>query len=154
MHQAHTDSSPTGVGLKVLTAAAILTALIALPGLALAKSPAAARETIAPAFQHAIPNIPGKSIIAVVVSYPPGVKTPPHRHAGSAFIVGYVLSGSIRSQVDDGEARVFHAGESFSEAPGAHHTMSENASATKPAKLLAIFVVDTDAKDLTTIDQP
>ena len=85
------------------------------------------------------------------MSYPPGGKTPPHHHARSAFVTGYVLSGSIRSQVDDGKVPVVHAGESWSEAPGAHHPISENASATEPAKRLAIFVVDTDDKE--TLEQ-
>ena len=64
-----------------------------------------------------------------------------------------MLSGSIRSQVDDSPAKVFQAGESFTENPGAHHRVSENASATEPAKLLAIFVVDTNDTQLTTIDK-
>ncbi len=68
-------------------------------------------------------------------------------------VTAYVLSGAIRSQVDDGPVQVFHAGESWSEKPGARHTVSENASATEPAKLLAIFVVDTNDKELTTIDK-
>jgi quercetin dioxygenase-like cupin family protein len=112
----------------------------------------AADGKVTPAFREAIPNIPGKSLIAVVVDYPPGGKTPPHHHARSAFVTGYVLSGAIRSRVDDGKTEVFHAGESFSENPGAHHDVSENASDTEPAKMLAIFVVDTDDKALTTIE--
>lgn len=108
--------------------------------------------TVTPAFSHAISNIPGKSIIAVVVDYPPGGATPAHRHAKSAFITGYVLSGAIRSQVDDGSVQVFKAGESFTEKPGAHHRVSDNPSTTEPAKLLAIFVVDSSEKELTTLD--
>jgi len=133
-----------------LTAAA---ALLAAAALAITTEPAATQGTVAPAFRHAIPNIPGKSIVAVVVSYPPGAKTASHRHAKSAFISAYVLSGAIRSQVDDEPAKVYRAGESFFEQPGAHHKISENASATEPAQLLAIFVVDTDEKALTTLDQ-
>ena len=53
----------------------------------------AADGTVTPAFSEAIPNIPGKNLIAVVVDYPPGGKTPAHHHAKSAFITGYVLSG-------------------------------------------------------------
>jgi quercetin dioxygenase-like cupin family protein len=88
----------------------------------------------------------------VVVSYPPGGKSPPHHHARSAFVTGYVLSGAIRSQVDGGKAQVFNAGESWSEKPGVHHDISENASNTEPAKLLAIFVVDSNDTDLTTVE--
>jgi quercetin dioxygenase-like cupin family protein len=108
--------------------------------------------TVDPAFSEAIPNIPGKSIIASVVTYEPGGMTPPHHHAESAFVVGYVLSGEIRSQVDGGLVNVFKAGESWTELPGAAHTTSENASDTQPASLLAIYVVDTDDTELNTID--
>lgn len=110
-------------------------------------------EIVTPNFSHAIPNIPGKSLIAVEVFYPPGGKSPPHRHAPSAFIYGYVVSGSIRTQIEGEPAHIYKAGESFFEPPGAHHLSGGNASQTEPAKLLAVFVVDTDDKDLTTPDK-
>jgi quercetin dioxygenase-like cupin family protein len=122
-------------------------------GYALAQSAAPSPVTVAPAFRQTIPNIPGKSLAAVVVSYAPGAKSASHHHASSAFISAYVLSGAVRSQVDDEPAKVYRAGESWFEQPGAHHKISENASATEPAQLLAIFVVDTDEKMLTTPDQ-
>jgi quercetin dioxygenase-like cupin family protein len=112
---------------------------------------AAAAETITPAFAEAIANVPGKKMTALVVDYAPGGKSSPHRH-GKAFVVAYVLSGAIRSGVDGKEARVFHAGEHWIEKPGAHHTVSENASDTEPARLLAIFVADTNDNKLVTFD--
>jgi quercetin dioxygenase-like cupin family protein len=117
-----------------------------------AAMPASADEmgqTVTPTFQQPITNIPGKSLIAVVVDYAPGGASPSHIHAKSAFIFGYVLSGEIESQVNDGPRRVYHAGESFYETPGSRHPVSRNASKTNPAKLLAVFVVDTDDKELT-----
>lgn len=122
-------------------------ALLATPALA-----APQNTTVTPQFAHAIPNIPGKSLKAVVVRYAPGGTSPAHHHASSAFIYAYVLEGDIRSQVNDEPARVYHAGESWYETPGAHHKVSENASKTKPAKLLAVFVVDSADKVLTTPD--
>src|ERR1700755_1391848 len=97
-------------------------------------------------------NVAGKSLEAVTVSYPPGAKSGPHHHAKSAFIMAYVISGAIRSQVEGDPARVYHPGETWSEAPGAHHTISENASATEPAELLAVFLVDTGDEPLTIDD--
>src|SRR6201987_6503675 len=79
-------------------------------------------------------NVPGKSLEAVTVSYPPGAKSGAHHHANSAFIMAYVISGAIRSQVEGEPERVYHAGETWSEAPGAHHTISENARDTQPAE--------------------
>lgn len=104
-------------------------------------------------FERAIPNIEGKRIVSVVVSYPPGASSPAHHHAPSAFIYAYVLSGAIRSQVDNGPAKIYHAGESFYEAPGAHHRISENASERNPASLLAVFVVDSKDNPLTIADK-
>jgi len=132
----------------------ILAAMLSTLSVSSAPAQSAPPGSVAPAFREQIPNIPGKSIVGVVVTYPPGGKTPSHRHASSAFITGYVLSGSVRSQVDDGPAQVYRAGESFFEKPGAHHRISENASTTEPARLLAIFVVDTSETALTTIDKP
>jgi quercetin dioxygenase-like cupin family protein len=107
-------------------------------------------EKVTPNFEHAIPNIPGKSLIAVVVDYAPGGASPSHVHAKSAFIYGYVVSGAIESQVNDGPARVYREGESFYELPGARHRTSRNNSKTRPAKLLAVFVVDSGDHALTT----
>ncbi|GJH13324.1 cupin domain-containing protein [Caballeronia novacaledonica] len=106
-------------------------------------------ETVTPNFQHAIPNVPGKSLTAIVVDYPAGAASPAHRHAGSAFTYAYVVSGEVESQVDDGQKRVYHAGESFFEEPGAVHRISRNASKTRPAKLLAVFIADSNDQALT-----
>jgi quercetin dioxygenase-like cupin family protein len=97
-------------------------------------------------------DVAGKSLETVTVSYPPGAKSAAHHHAKSAFIMAYVISGAIRSQLEGEPARIYHAGETWSEAPGAHHTISENASATEPAELLAVFLVDTGDGPLTTDD--
>ena len=107
-------------------------------------------ETVTPHFEHAIPNIPGKSLAAVVVDYAPGGASPSHTHAKSAFVFAYVVSGAVESQVNDGPKRVYRAGESFYETPGSRHPVSRNASKTEPARLLAVFVVDSADKDLTT----
>ena len=104
---------------------------------------------VTPNLEQAIPNIPGKSLIAVEVDYPPGGASVPHVHAKSAVIYAYVVSGAIESQVNDGAKRVYRAGESWFEPPGSSHPVSRNASQTEPAKLLAVFVADTEEKALT-----
>jgi quercetin dioxygenase-like cupin family protein len=131
----------------------ILVATCAALALAVAGSASAhdgQAETVTPKFNQAIPNIPGKSLIAAEVDYAPGAASPSHTHAKSAFIYAYVVSGEIESKVNDGETHIYKAGESWSEPPNASHQISRNASKTKPAKLLAVFVVDTDDKALTT----
>jgi quercetin dioxygenase-like cupin family protein len=101
-------------------------------------------------FDHALPNVPGKSMKGVLVEYGPGVTTGAHIHPKSAFIYATVLEGAIRTSVNDGPVVTYRAGQNFSEFPGDRHTLDENASKTEPAKLLAVFVVDTDEKELLT----
>ncbi|HEX6943556.1 MAG TPA: cupin domain-containing protein [Gemmatimonadaceae bacterium] len=107
------------------------------------------RETITVAADELIPNLPGKRLVSHVVDYAPGAASAPHRHARSAFVYAYVVSGAIRSQVDDGPLRVYRAGETWFESPGAHHRVSENASDTEPARLLAVIIVDAADKQVT-----
>jgi quercetin dioxygenase-like cupin family protein len=111
-------------------------------------------ESVTPNFEHAISNISGKSLIAVEVLFPPATVAAPHHHANSAFLYVYVISGTIRSQVEGEPAHTYHAGESWFEAPGAHHILAKNMSKTKPAKVLAVFVVDSNDKALATPDAP
>lgn len=136
------------MNIRAIIAATCAALLFAVAGPASAHDGEA--ETVTKNFEAAIPNIPGKSLIAVQVDYAPGAASPPHTHAKSAFIYAYVISGAIESKVDDGETRVYRAGESWSEQPGATHSVSRNASKTEPAKLLAVFVLDTNDKALTT----
>ena len=119
----------------------------------------AAQDTIAPGakvsvvFEQELPNVPGKSMRAVLVEYAPGAGSPSHRHPNSAFIYARVLEGAIRSKVNDGAERTYQAGESWTEKPGDHHQVSKNASATAPAKLLAVFVVDTSDRQIVIPDK-
>ncbi|WP_428415394.1 cupin domain-containing protein [Pararhizobium sp.] len=105
-------------------------------------------------FDQPLPNVPGKSMKGVLVEYGPGGSSASHVHPNSAFIYATVLEGAIRSKVNDGPEKTYHAGENFSELPGDRHGVSANASSTKPARLLAVFVVDTDEKNLVTDIKP
>ena len=104
-------------------------------------------------FDHALPNVPGKSLKGVLVEYGPDGSSRSHRHPASAFIYATVLEGAIRSQVNDGPEKVYRVGESWAELPGDHHRVSANASNTEPARLLAVFVVDTGETNI-VIDDP
>ena len=103
--------------------------------------------------EHELPNVPGKSLRAILVEYGPGAGSPSHRHPKSAFIYATVLEGAIRSKVNDAPERTYQAGESWTEKPGDHHQVSQNASTTAPAKLLAIFVVDTSDREIVIPDK-
>ena len=97
---------------------------------------------------HALPNVPGKRVTIVRVSYGPGGFTPAHRHAGT--VTAYVTKGEIRSQLGGGPVETFTVGQSFFEPPGSTHVVSANASNTEPAELVAVFVADEGAQ-LTTL---
>ena len=117
---------------------------------ALAHDASDSKSKVTLVYDHVLPNVPGKSIRGVLVEYAPGGSSPAHLHPRSAFIYATVLEGAIRSQVNDGPAITYRAGQSFSELPGDRHAVSANASTTQPARLLAVFVVDTEETVLTT----
>ena len=132
---------------------AFLLAAIALFSMAAAPPDKASLAKTTLVYDHVLPNVPGKSLRGVLVEYGPGGASPAHTHPSSAFIYATVLEGAIRSQVNDGPVRTYRTGESFSENPGDHHNVSENASTTEPARLLAVFVVDTKDTVLLTPDE-
>ncbi len=66
-----------------------------------ATSDAQELETVKPVFTHAIPNIPGKSLTALQVNYPPGSRSPSRRHRSPLSSTAHVLTGAIRNQVDN-----------------------------------------------------
>ena len=140
--------------MKYLISAACLAVLAtALPAGAHGPEPTAAHpETVTPLFKHALPNVPGKALLAVEVGFPPGAAAAPHTHPKSAFLYAYVLSGEIVSAVDEAPPRVYKTGDSWYEAPGARHLVTRNPSKDTPARLLVVFVTDPDEPQLVLPD--
>jgi quercetin dioxygenase-like cupin family protein len=100
-------------------------------------APAAGRP---PVFKHDLPNVNLENWEVTVshVDYPPGRVGAPHRHAG--FVLAYVLEGTVIAKISgQGEEKAYTVGQMFYEQPGATHEVSRNASATEPAKLLAMI---------------
>ncbi|MEY9759014.1 cupin domain-containing protein [Bradyrhizobium yuanmingense] len=104
-------------------------------------------DKVEPIGSYALPNVPGKRVTIVRVSYGPGGFSRPHRHSGS--VTAYITKGEIRSQLGGGPVETFGVGQSFFEPPGSTHLVSANASMTEPAELMAVFVADEGAQ-LTT----
>jgi quercetin dioxygenase-like cupin family protein len=134
------------MSVRVLAAVAAL-ALCGAPPIFAADTAA----VVAPQFMHALPDMPGKSMKVVTVSYAPGAQSPGHRH-GQAFVYAYVLEGKVRTQVEGEPEKVVGPGEGWFEAPGAHHIVSGNASKTEPAKFLVVFIAN-DKDEPTTMDK-
>ncbi|MNF62336.1 Cupin domain protein [compost metagenome] len=101
-------------------------------------------------FDQPLPNVPGKSMKVVLVEYEPGGASPAHTHPKSAFIYATVLEGAVRSSVNGSPEKVYKVGEHFIEEPGSFHAVSANASDTEPSRLMAVFVLDSDEKELVT----
>lgn len=118
-----------------------------------AQVPGAKNAKVTLVYQHALPDVPGKSIKGVIVEYGPGGYSPSHRHAKSAIIYATVLEGSVRCQLNGGPVKTYGVGENWTELPGDHHGVSANASDSRPAKVLAVFVVDDADAELTVPDQ-
>jgi quercetin dioxygenase-like cupin family protein len=93
-------------------------------------------------FTGKLPVLDGQQLTAtlVEVTYPPGGANPAHRHP--CPVIGYVLEGAVRMQVQGQAEKIFKAGESFFESPDDVHAVSANASQNAPARFLAYFVCD------------
>lgn len=93
----------------------------------------------APVFKHDLPNINMNDweVTVSYVNYPPGRVGQTHHHAG--FVLAYVLEGEIVTKISGQDERTYRVGEMFFEPPGSTHEVSNNASATQPAKLLAMI---------------
>jgi quercetin dioxygenase-like cupin family protein len=122
-------SKPGGMPsfIYALIVCALITTIGVGSGIAADKNP---KVTLV--YDHALPNVPGKSMKGVLVEYGPGVASTAYTHPKSAFIYATVLEGAIRTSVNNGPVVTYRAGQNFSEMPGDRHTVDENASATEP----------------------
>ena len=77
--------------MRTTSISALLLATITMASVAVS-SATSYNDTIKTNFSHPISNVPGKSLVAVEVSYPPGGASAPHRHSDSAFVYAYVVS--------------------------------------------------------------
>jgi quercetin dioxygenase-like cupin family protein len=113
-------------------------ALIAL-FLATATATAAAQEAkVTPLMTQELAGKDGKEGTMIMVEYAPGGSDAQHRHNAYAFV--YVLEGAVVMQVKGGKEVTLRPGQTFYESPEDVHTVSRNASTTKPAKFLVFFV--------------
>jgi quercetin dioxygenase-like cupin family protein len=119
----------------------VLAAVLAVS--ASAQPPAAANAKVAPLLTKPLAGIDGKEGVMLTVEYPPGVASAAHRHNANTFV--YVLEGSVVMQVAGGPELTLTAGQTFYESPSDIHSVSRNASNSKPAKILVLMVKDVGA---------
>jgi quercetin dioxygenase-like cupin family protein len=84
--------------------------------------------------------------VSLKVDFAPNASTPPHTHAG-AFVAVNVISGHVFNKMNDDPMQIFGPGESFFENPGCRHRISDNASITESATIVATLVIDTKVVD-------
>jgi quercetin dioxygenase-like cupin family protein len=123
--------------------------------IAAAQTPTPAAQTPRPpVFKHDLPNLTLDDWEVTVshVDYPPGRASAPHRHAG--FVLAYVLEGTMVTKISgQGDEKTYTKGQMFYEQPGATHEVSRNASATEPARLLAMIFAKKGAVLTTPVQQ-
>jgi quercetin dioxygenase-like cupin family protein len=93
---------------------------------------------VANLFQTDVADVANQEIVVLEVNYPPGNDSPVHRH--NAHTIVYVLEGTVIMAVEGREAQTLGPGEVFYESPDDIHSVSRNASATEPAKILVFFL--------------
>jgi quercetin dioxygenase-like cupin family protein len=107
-------------------------------GSAMAATPESKEAKVTELMSKDLANLPGKEGLMLLVEYPPGTTDPIHRHNAHGFI--YVLEGSIVMQVRGGQEVTLTPGQTFYEGPEDVHVVGRNASDTKPAKFVVVFV--------------
>ena len=131
---------PGGRPLRASRVGLVPAALALLAFSAIAGGAAASDAVVAPLLARDLIGTPGKEVTMETVEYAPGAKSPPHRHHAQVFV--YVLEGSVRMQVQGSPAVTLGPGATFYESPDDLHVVSENASASQPAKFLVVMVKD------------
>ena len=110
---------------------------------------AAYGQQVNPLLTKQLPEFPGKEIEVITVSYAPGAIDAIHRH--DAHVVVYVLEGEVEMQVRGGALQRLGPGQVFYESPQDVHTVSRNASKTKPAKFVVFFIKNEGTPILTPV---
>ena len=100
----------------------------------------AQQAEVVPLMSRDLTDIPGKEVVMLTVTYPPGSSDPVHRHYAHAFV--YVLEGSVVMQVKGGKEVTLTPGQTFYEGPDDIHVVGRNASKTQPAKFLVVMLKD------------
>jgi quercetin dioxygenase-like cupin family protein len=125
-------------------------AALAVGGVTLAHHPVNSEVKVTQLSQRdIIEKLDGKATSATVVevTFEPGQKDSPHRHAGPVF--GYVLEGEYEHAIDSKPVKTYKAGDTFYEPTGCVHRVARNPSDKTRTRLLAVILHPRDAKEAT-----
>ena len=125
--------------LGILATGALLSGLLSASGVA-ADPSGAGKSPVQSLMQRDLPDMPGKEVIMLTVTSPPGGVSAPHRHDAEVFV--YMLEGSMTMQVDGQAPVTLSPGQTFHEGPTDIHRQAANASSTRPAKFLVFMIKD------------
>ena len=125
-------------------------AAIGVGGMTLAQHTGKDQVKVTPLSQRdIIEKLDGKDAGATVleVTFEPGQKDSPHRHAGPVF--GYVLEGEYEHAINDEPVKTYKAGETFYEPTRSVHRVAQNPSGKTKTRLLVVILHPRDAKEVT-----
>ena len=127
-------------------------AMVAIAVAAASSQDQPAATKVTSLMKQVLPDVPGREALVITLDIPPGGGSAAHRHPGH-HIFGYVLEGTYRIKLDQGEERTLKKGDTFYEAPGQLHAVSANGSRTESAKVL-VFILAESGKPVTVPEKP
>ncbi|KAJ5845963.1 hypothetical protein N7534_009632 [Penicillium rubens] len=88
------------------------------------------------AYSYKLVDIPNKTMVSLRIEFPPNGSTPPPSAWGR--------KRTVLNKMNEEPMKTIQEGGSWFEAPGCHHRISDNASKTEAATLIATMVTDTE----------
>jgi quercetin dioxygenase-like cupin family protein len=124
--------------------------LASLALVVLDRSEAPAASGIMARYERELPpvRLNGWQVTVLELTLPPGSTSPKHAHPG--FILGYILEGEYRFQLEGEQEKVLSTGDLFYDAPGSIHLPSGSASINEPARILALVFAE-KGKEITKL---
>jgi quercetin dioxygenase-like cupin family protein len=137
---------PSLLALRRSLAGALISLAAAAPSAAGAdEKPAAPPVQPNVLFSAPLADMPGKQLVVLELRVPPKPASAPerprtpHQHPGSVYI--HVTQGAVRFGLEGEPVQTVSAGGSFFEPLGAVHVLTENVSATEPARGVIVMIV-------------
>lgn len=126
---------------------AVLALMIGATVLGFSAARAATYPKVESIMKQPLDDLDGREMRIDVVTFEPGAEAPQHRHPGHVFV--YVIEGEIISQLEDGPAETFKAGDCFYEPTNGLHAVTKNPSDSETAKILVMMIMEEGKPSLT-----